>query len=297
MPAQERPSLGDRVTTTAVRLTKARDQGPPPSLRMDVNRVLIPVTVTDQNDQKLEGLQKTDFRILEDGVEQPISEFFLDESPVSMGVILDASNSMKDKIDLSRRALVALLRLCPPEDAYFLITVQDRPQLAHAVTQEPDQIEAAMQPVIPKGWTALYDGMYLAMNRLRRSENSERVLVVLSDGGDNNSRYTESEIRSLMRESGVRVFSISVLGRSTSMEKFSEESGGRAFQARKLDELSGLAVKINALIHGEYVLGFSPRNEPRDGKYHAIRVQLTQTSAPNARPRVTSRHGYYAPAQ
>jgi Ca-activated chloride channel family protein len=295
--AQERPSLGDGVITTPVRLTKPREQGPPPSLRMDVNRVFVPVTVTDQNDQRLEGLERTDFRILADGVEQPISEFFLDESPVSIGVVLDASNSMKEKFDLSRRALSSLLRLCPPEDAFFLVTVQDRPTLVRSLTPDPEEIEAAMQPVITRGWTALYDGMYLAMNHLRRSVNSQRVLVVLSDGGDNNSRYTESEIRSLMRETDVRIFSISVQGRSSAMERFSEESGGRAFQAHKLDELQDLAVKVNTLIHGEYVLAFSPRNEPRDGKYHNVRIQLTQPGDPAARPRITWRHGYYAPLQ
>jgi VWFA-related protein len=263
---------------------------------MDVNRVFIPVTVTDHYDRQIQELKKQDFRIFEDGVEQPISEFFQDESPVSMGVILDASNSMKEKFELSRRAITALLRLCPAGDEFFLVTVQDRPELLHAFTDQPEEIDAGMRSVVPKGWTALYDGMYLAINHLKRSLNGQRVLLVLSDGGDNNSRYSESEIRETIRESGVRIFSVSVLGRSSSMEKFSEDSGGRAFQVHKLEELPDLAVKISALVHGEYVLGFSPVNEPRDGKYHAIKVQVTPPEE-GVRPHVTWRHGYYAPVQ
>lgn len=294
--AQERRSVGDGVVETVARRAKPREPSPPPSLRVDVNRVFIPVTVTDQYDRQQQGLKKQDFRVFEDGVEQPISEFFQDESPVSMGVILDSSNSMKEKFELSRRAITAFLRLCPAGDEFFLVTVQDRPELVHAFTDQPEEIDAGMQLVVPKGWTALYDGMYLAINHLKRSLNGQRVLLVLSDGGDNNSRYSESEIRETIRESGVRIFSVSVLGRSASMERFSEDSGGRAFQAHKLEELPDLAVKISALVHGEYVLGFSPMNDSRDGKYHAIKVQVA-TPEEGVRPHVTWRHGYYAPVQ
>jgi Ca-activated chloride channel family protein len=263
---------------------------------MDVNRVFIPVTVTDQDDKRIVGLKGEDFRISEDGAPQAISEFFMDEAPASMGVLLDSSSSMKDKFDLSKKAIASFLRLCPPLDEYLLVTVQDRPQLVHAFTDHVEDIQGVMDAVTPNGWTALYDGIYLAVNHLKRGLWSQHALLVLSDGGDNNSRYSESEIRDTIRESGVRVFSVSVLGRSGSMERFSEESGGRAFQAHRLEELPDLAWKISELVHGEYVIGFSPANHPRDGKYHTIKVQLAP-SPENKSLHVTWRHGYYAPVQ
>jgi len=263
---------------------------------MDVNRVFIPVTVTDQHDSQVEGLQKQDFRLFEDGVEQEISEFFIDETPVSLGVLLDSSNSMTRKWDLSKQMIFSFLKLCPPQDDYLLVTVQDRPELAHPFTSYPEDIEKEMGTVTPKGWTALYDGMYLAIHHLRGALNAQRALLVVSDGGDNNSRYSESEIRDLIRESGVRIFSVSILERSQAMERFSEESGGHAFQAHKLEELSELAYKASALMHGEYVLGFSPGNRPRDGKYHSVKIQVAQP-ADGSRIHATWRHGYYSPVQ
>jgi VWFA-related protein len=177
-----------------------------------------------------------------------------------------------------------------------LVTVKDRPELEYAFTDQAEDIEAAMDAVKAKGLTALYDGMYLAINHLIRGLYSQHALLVLTDGEDNNSRYSESEIRVLIRESGVRIFSVSVLGRSSSLEKFSEESGGRAFQAHKLDELPELAYKVSGLIHGEYVLGFTPPKRPRDGKYHVIKVQLVPSEETRTL-HVTWRHGYYAPVQ
>src|ERR1051325_1799153 len=168
-----------------------------PSLRMDVNRVFIPVTVTDAYGRKVEGLGKDDFRIFEDGAQQTISEFFVDDSPVSVGIALDASHSMTDKIDASRKAMVSFIKLSAPEDEFFLITVQDHPELVHTFTRDAEEIQHEMDGVRTQGWTALYDGMYLGVNHARHANRDNRALVVLSDGGDNNSRYTESEIKNL----------------------------------------------------------------------------------------------------
>jgi Ca-activated chloride channel homolog len=271
-------------------------EGPAASLRTDVNRVLIPVTVTDTYGRQVQGLRKQDFRLLEDGVEQTILEFFVDEEPLSVGIVLDASNSMTAKIDPAKQAISAFLRLSAPEDEFFLVTVQDRPELAQAFTCDPAEIEHEMAGVHAQGWTALYDGMYLGINHLKRSIHSRRALVVLTDGGDNNSRYTESEMRTLVRESDARIFSISVLGRSPAMERLAEESGGQAFHIHKLSELSDLGAALNAAIHDEYVLGFSPANHVRDGKYHTTRVEIVQPTD-GSRLHAAWRHGYYAPFQ
>jgi Ca-activated chloride channel family protein len=182
------------------------------------------------------------------------------------------------------------------EDEFFLVSVQDKPSMLHGFTQQVDEIEQEMKAVKTQGWTALYDGMYLGLNRMRRANSGDRVLLVLSDGEDNNSRYTESEMKSVVRESEVRIFSISVLGRAPSLERLALESGGLAYHVHNLEELSDLAVALSAIIHGEYVVGFSPSTEARDGKFHAIKLEMEQ---PKNGTRVTAswRHGYYAPVE
>jgi Ca-activated chloride channel family protein len=261
-----------------------------------VNRVLIPVTVIDAQGRKVEGLHKEDFRVFQDGVPQTLTEFFVDEHPVSVGIVLDASNSMRDKIDPSRKALSTFLRMSSREDEFFLLSVQDKPTMLHGFTQQVDEIEQEMQAVKTQGWTALYDGMYLGINRMKRASSGDRVLLVLSDGEDNNSRYTESEMKSVVRESEVRIFSISVLGRAPSLERLALESGGLAYHVHNLEELSDLAVALSAIIHGEYVVGFAPSTEARDGKFHAIKLELEQPKN-GTRLSASWRHGYYAPVE
>lgn len=293
--AQEQSSLNN-PSLTANSTNRPRPRPLAASLRLDVNRVLIPVMVTDAEDRKVEGLHKQDFRILEDGIPQDISEFFVDETPVSVGIVLDSSNSMRNKIDHAREAISAFLNASLAADESFLIAVQDRPQLLHAFTSDYKSLAHEMNAIQPRGWTALYDGMYLGIDRLKRAARGSRVLLVLSDGGDNNSRYTESEMKALVRESDVRIFTISIMERSPALEKLAELSGGRAFRVRKLEDLEDQAVALSALVHGEYVLGFRPGAQNRDGKYHNIKVELTQK--PEGKRMQTSwRHGYYAPLE
>jgi VWFA-related protein len=266
------------------------------SLRFDVNRVLIPATVTDPDDHQVQGLHKENFRLLQDGVPQVITEFFVDEGPVSVGIVLDASNSMRPRIAQAGEAIKSFLRLSLPEDEFFLISVQDHPELVHGFTTQADAIVGEVGAIQPHGWTALYDGMYFGISHLKRAARGRHVLLVLSDGGDNNSRYTESEIKALVRESDVRIFTISILDRSPFLERVAEESGGRALRVHKLDELPEKAAELSALVHGEYVLGFTPGAQNRDGKLHAVKVEVTQP-ADGTRLRVSWRRGYYAPLE
>jgi len=292
--AQEQPL--NTSSRTLVRRAERRDTPLAASIRMDVNRVLIPVMVTDAYDRKVEGLRKQDFRIFQDGVQQAVSEFFVDDSPVSAGIVLDSSNSMSNKVDPSRQALAALLRLSSPGDEYCLVTVQSEPELAHSFTADVDEIEREIAGVRTQGWTALYDGMFVGIDHAKHGIHENRVLVVVSDGGDNNSRYTETEVRSLIRESGVRVYSLSLLGRSPSLERLAQESGGRAYRVHKLDELPDAVVSLSAAIHGQYVVGFSPATMTRDGKYHRTKVELVQPTD-GSHLYASWRHGYYAPLQ
>jgi Ca-activated chloride channel family protein len=293
--AQDKSPLEDRSTTASV-ARRIKPLTPAASLRLDVNRVLIPVTVTDADGHKIEGLSKAGFRLFEDGVPRDVTDFFVDESPVSVGIVLDSSNSMRSKFDLARRAIGEFMRLSLPEDEFFLVTVQDQPELMRGFTGDSKSMLHEIEAVQPRGWTALYDGMYLAINHLKHANHDRRVLLVLSDGGDNNSRYTESEIKNLVQESDVRIFTISILERSPTVERLAEQSGGRAFRVRNLEELPDKAIALSGLVHGEYVLGFTPANQKWDGKHHTIKVELVQPPA-GAKLHASWRHTYASPLQ
>jgi Ca-activated chloride channel homolog len=292
--AQEKSPLEDRSTAASV--SRRINLRPAASLRLDVNRVLIPVTVTDAEDHKIAGLRKADFRLFEDGAPRDVVDFFVDDSPVSVGIVLDSSNSMRNKFDNARRAIAEFMRMSLPEDEFFLVSVKDQPELAHGFTRDSKSMLHEIEAIQPRGWTALYDGMYLAINHFKHANHDRRVLLVLSDGGDNNSRYTESEIKNLMRESDVRIFTISILEHSPVIERLAEQSGGRAFRARNLQELPDKAIALSGLVHGEYVLGFTPANQKWDGKHHTIKVELVQPPA-GAKLHASWRHSYASPLE
>lgn len=265
-------------------------------IRSDVNRVFIPTTVTDSYGRPIQGLRKQDFRLWEDGVEQGLSEFFTEEGPISVGVVLDISGSVKNKLDQAKQAVRQFLRLSARADEFFLVTFNDQPQLMHGFTTSPDAIEADFAAAQPRGWTALYDAIFLGINHMKRASLSRRVLLVLSDGGDNNSRYSESEIMSLVREADVRVFSLSMQSHTPALDKLASESGGRAYQVHDLDHLPEAAAALSAEAHAEYVLGFTPLERQRDGKYHSVKVEVLQYAGEQPL-HVSWRRGYYGPLE
>ena len=265
-------------------------------IRSDVNRVFIPTTVTDSSGRPVQGLRKQDFRLWEDGVEQDLSEFFTEEGPISVGVILDISGSVKNKLDQAKQAVRQFLRLSAQADEFFLVTFNDRPQLIHSFTTSPNDIEADFAAAQPRGWTALYDAIFLGINHMKRANLNRRVLLILSDGGDNNSRYSEGEIRSLVREANVRIFSISMESHTPVLDRLANDSGGRAYQVHDLDNLPEAAAALSAEAHAEYVLGFTPPERQRDGKYHSVKVQVLQYVGEQPL-HVSWRRGYYGPVE
>jgi VWFA-related protein len=290
-------TAGQRQTTESVAMhRRGRPANALPAIRLNVRMVLVPVTVTDQNENMVLGLQKQDFRVLDEGVQQEISEFYRDEAPISVGIIFDSSNSMERKIEISRKAISAFVSRCAPEDEFLLIRFSSRAQEMQAFTRETPLIEDALAHIQPGGWTALFDAVHLGMNAMKRAANSNKVLLVLSDGGDNNSRYSEDEIASLIKEADVRLFAISFFNRAPALEDLAAASGGRAYRLRQLEELPELATKISEELHNEYVLGFTPPESAHPGKYRRLTVQLKQKL--NSQPmRASWRPGYYAAAK
>jgi Ca-activated chloride channel homolog len=266
------------------------------SLRVNVNLVLIPVMVTDPWERPVQGLQKSDFHLFEDGVEQEISQFFSEEEPISIGIVLDASASMRKKLDESRQAILQFLKLSTPGDEFSLLKFNNQPESLCPFTTDTKNIEDILPSVQAEGWTSLFDAIYLGVNQMKHAAHARKVLLVLSDGGDNNSRYTEREITNLVKEADVRIFSISIFDKSSSLEAITEESGGRAFRVRKLEELPELAATVSAELHSEYVLGFAPAERPIDGKYRRVKVTAVPQTVGGLRVHTSWKHGYYSPA-
>lgn len=269
-------------------------------IRVDVNEVLIPVTVTDLFGQPVLGLSSEAFHVSEDGVEQPLARLVNQDAPLSVGVVFDASKSMDDKLDKSREAVAQLLRFSAPGDEYFLVEFNDRPTLLSGFTPDAQEIQDALLAIQPTGWTSLLDAIQLSVNHMKRAKNPRKVLVLLSDGGDNNSRYNEREIRELLRESNVSLFAIGILGRMVTagamklLGNLADETGGHLFPVHNVRQLPETIEKLNSAVRDQYVLAYYPTNSTRDGKYRRVRVNVV------APPNVPSVHaswrlGYYAP--
>jgi VWFA-related protein len=289
--ADDRP-----VTITPMSRAAVSTEHKPGSLRVDVNVVLIPVLVSDIYDRPVRGLSKESFRLFEGAAEQKITQFFSQDAPVSIGLVFDASHSMLPKLAQTQQAVGEFLNMTMPGDEFFLLKFSDRPEPVQGFTTDTAEIDAGVRSIQAKGWTSLFDAIYLGLNTMKHAALPRKVLLILSDGGDNNSRYSEKEIRRLVEEADVRIFSISILGGSTALEKLSEESGGKAFRVKNVDELPDLASKLSAEIHDEYVLGYTPSNDQTDGLYRKVKVDLLQPSE-GPRLRTSWKRGYYSPTQ
>ncbi|MFZ5927146.1 MAG: VWA domain-containing protein [Acidobacteriota bacterium] len=305
--AQEaRPSITPRVKPRAEAPENERIT---PNLRIDTNLVLVPITVTTPLNQIVTGMEKENFRLFEDKIEQEITYFASFDAPISIGLVFDASGSMGSKLTKSRQAAAAFFKTANPEDEFFLIQFNDRPQLVVPFTRDVEEIQNRLTFTQAKGRTALLDAMYLAMQTLKKGRNPRRALLVISDGGDNSSRYTETEIRTLLKEADAQVYAIGIFepigarGRTAEelagpglLSDLAEMTGGRHFPVDNLNDLPDIAAKIGLELRNQYVLGYISKNPNRDGKYRKITVKLNQ---PRGLPplRALHRQGYYAPVQ
>jgi Ca-activated chloride channel family protein len=268
---------------------------------------LVGASVTDPLGRIVTGLEQQDFRVYEDGVEQEIVRFMSEDVPVSIGVIFDMSGSMADKIDKSRQAAVQFFRTANPQDEFFLVDFNDRAQLISPFTESVDDLQNRLMYVGARGLTALYDGVYLGLSQMRSAHNTKKALLIISDGGDNHSRYTETEIRRFVREADVQIYAIGLFeadggptpeerGGPSLLADLTTMTGGRTFVVSNLKELPDIASKISMELRNQYVLGYRPAKRTHDGKWRKIKVKLRP---PKGLPplNVSAKSGYFAPEQ
>jgi Ca-activated chloride channel homolog len=285
----------------------ALEAKPKSNIRVDSELVLVPVSVCDPMNHPVTGLEKEHFRLFEDRIEQTVTHFAMDDEPVAVGLVFDTSASMGPKLRLSRAAAAQFFETGNPEDEYFLVEFNDHPKLTVGLTRDAQEIQTHLTFSQSKGRTALLDAIMLAMHELKRSTLPRKALLIISDGGDNSSRYSEAEVRRAVRENDVLIYAVGVYepyGRSRSPEESSgpsllgelaEQTGGRHYPAEK-NELPDIAAKIGIEMRNRYVLGYSPAGSLRDGKYHKVEVKLVP---PRGLPKLSARWrmGYFAPGQ
>ena len=275
-------------------------------IRVDVNLVLVPVTVTDPLNRLVTGLDKENFSLFENNASQRIKTFSCEDAPVSIGVIFDLSGSMSNKVIRARDSILQFLKTANPQDEFFVIGFNDRPELIEDFTSSVDDIEARLATVHAGHRTALLDAIYFGLNKMKQAKYERKALLVVSDGGDNRSRYTEGEVRSVVREADVQIYSIGIFDpyAPTTEERLgpillndiSDETGGRLFRVDDVADMADIATKISAELRNEYVLGYKPDDAKRDGKWRKLKVKLMP---PAGLPPLTvhARNGYYAPLQ
>ena len=281
---------------------------PVQGLHLDVDLALVNVTVTDPYNRLVTGLDPDNFRVFEDNIEQEVVTFSAEDVPISIGVIFDLSGSMANKIGKAREAAIQFFKTANPQDEFFLVSFNERAELTSAFTNSVEDLQGRMMLTAPKGRTALLDAIYLGLSQMRGARNGKRALLILSDGGDNHSRYNESDIKRLVKEADTQLYAIGIfdplgyrnrtpeeLNGPSLLSEVTEMTGGRVFAVENLNDLPDIASKIGMELRNQYVLGYRPSNKAHDARWRKIKIKLR---APKGLPplNVYSKTGYYAPS-
>ena len=277
-------------------------------VKMDVDMALVNVTVTDPYNRLVTGLEQENFRVFEDNTEQEVVTFSAEDVPISIGVVFDFSGSMANKVGKAREAAVQFFKTANPSDEFFLVSFNERAELTSAFTNSVEDLQSSLMLTSAKGRTALLDAIYLGLSQMRGARNAKRALLILSDGGDNHSRYNESDIKRLVKEADTQLYAIGIfdplgyrnrtpeeLNGPSLLSEITEMTGGRVFSVEKLEDLPDIASKIGMELRNQYVLGYHPSNKAHDSRWRKIKIRLR---APKGLPplNVYSKTGYYAPS-
>ena len=248
---------------------------------------LVNVTVTDPLNRLVTGLEKENFRVFEDGVEQEVVTLSSEDVPVSIGLIFDMSGSMSDKVDKARQAAVEFMRTANPLDQFFLVSFNDRAELTSGFTSSVEELQNRMMFTASRGRTALLDAVYLGLSQMRGAHNGKRALLIISDGGDNHSRYNENDVKNFLKEADCQLYAIGIydpigirsrtseeLNGPSLLSEMTEMTGGRVFPVENISELPDIAAKIGMELRNQYVLGYKPSNAQHNGAWRKIKVKL-----------------------
>jgi len=264
------------------------------AVRVDVDLVLVPVVVTNSQGAPILDLQKKEFQLFDSEHEQTIRYFYSEDAPISVGIIVDFSSSMSNKIDRVRQAVSEFFRNADPRDDYFVITFANRPRLLADTTQSTETIQSDLADIRSKGGTALADAIYMGIEKLRKAQYRRKALVIISDGGDNMSRHSLRAVKHRARESDAQIYAIdicdspSILVTKKLEERFgkqwltevTEQTGGRTIALDNSAGIPDAASRISTELRNEYVLAYKPSTAAYDGKWRKLKVRVTRPAAP-----------------
>lgn len=302
-PPTTTPTTTDQSTDVTSQKKMGTELDGPVIVNTDL--ITLTVTVTDTYGRYVSGLSKNAFSLFDQKLPQEITFFSDDDSPVSVGVIFDVSGSMSgDKIKQAREALSKFIQTSHNSDEYFLIGFNSRAQLLLDKTRDGNAVLDKLMFVQTRNNTALYDACYLGVEKVQRGTHAKRALLLISDGQDNNSRYTFNELRRLLKESDVVLYGIGILGGNDAgsqlgmegqgiLDELANVSGGKAFFPRSAIEMDDIFEQIALELRHQYSIGYKPNNFSNDGKWHKIKVKVTP---PRGLPRlfVRAKEGYFA---
>jgi Ca-activated chloride channel family protein len=278
---------------------------------VSVDLVLMYTTVIDPKNQFVAGLKQENFRVFEDGVQQTISAFSQEDVPISMGILIDLSLSMRKKIDHVNKAALAFIRASNPQDQVFLIGFNDNADLLQDFTNDIDEITDSLENAAVMGSTAIYDAVYLGVQKAHTGNKPKKAIVVITDGEDRDSFYSLSDLLAKVQESDVQVFCIGFLnapppkglfgGWSKSvpekardaLQKISEETGGTAFFPAATADLNDIVSEIATELRSQYAIGYYSSNSARDGSFRRVKIELSGSKP--AERQLRYRRGYFAP--
>jgi VWFA-related protein len=281
---------------------------PAPDIRVDSSLVLIPAHVTTPFGTTITTLGKRDFQILEDDIPQAITYFSKEDAPLSVGLLFDTSGSMHNKIHKAAEAAAAFFKTSNAQDEFFLVEFSERPKLIVPFTPDSDEIYDRIARARPFGRTALLDAIHMALEHMKTARNPRKAIVIVSDGGDNRSRHSVREIKNALVESDAQLYAMGIFDENTRkhpqeekngprlLDELAEQSGGRDYHVDSLEHLPSISERISAELRDQYLIGYSPSSDARDGKFHTVKL-LIQAPQNAAAMRTYYRHGYYAPTQ
>ena len=276
-------------------------------LTVDVELVQLPVSVLDKHGLSVPGLPPESFRVYEDKVLQDISLFKQEDVALSVGLLIDASGSMRDKLDRLKTATTAFTKASNPEDQTAILTFGDELVLEQDFADNNSNLSRALMNIPPNRGTALYDAVFRAARYLERNASHEKkVLLVVSDGEDNKSKYDLKQVLKAVSESKVIVYTVGLLGSGLpsygidggtakkSLQQLASVTGGAAFFPKNIDQVAEMCATIARDLRSQYTIGYQPSNRNLDGSWRRVVVRV---KPPKNTPslKVRTKQGYYAP--
>lgn len=281
------------------------------TIGVNVDLVVVHTTVLDKNGHFVSGLKKGNFKLYEDGLEQNITLFSQEDVPISLGIILDTSGSMRSKIDLVNKAALAFVKASNPDDQVFLIGFNDQTELLEDYTNDLDAITDSLDNIVVTGGTALYDAVYLGVQKAQSGVKPKKAIVVVTDGEDKDSYYKLDELIAKVQESDVQIYTVGFLNeipdkglfgkwsKSTperardALKRISDETGAKSFFPQKIGDINVIVAEIAHELRNQYSIGYVSSNGARDGSYRRIKITLDPAAAAGHTARY--RRGYFAP--